>query len=784
MIKGLKIRDNSTYFSEETNIDLFWDEATPVNGRKYYSIVYGKNGSGKTTISDIFYNYKNKSKEYELLNFYDDSDTLVELPKESIFVFNEQFIDDFVKVSEDNDSLNAIVLLGKTVDIDTEIEKNKKIILSEEKKISDRNIQAYHEAKNSKCIEDSYNNIILQLKNTWAIREQKIRNLGNRAQVKEDIIKEMLSLTKPKNGVKELSNKLDELIAKINRATNNQNKIEPLMLSCPLKSTEFYNSLLNTTFDKKTMSEFSIKVLNSIQSHNSIYLSQTKDVIKNDDLCPLCFQNIKKEHKETIIQILDSLFDKTIEAEIEKLKREKVEIIDCSTINAYIPFIDKEILDPFLNSIYDVNEIVSIINGAIDKKIGSIYEKGQTINAEIDKTLENYKYNLNAVNKAINNFNENIDNKNKNIEAAKILNKQISFYDLESLVNNYHLLLNEEKELSDANRESYEIIKKANEDIKKLNSQKSNFSIALDEINTSLKFIFGTSRKIQLKPTESGDKYYIYSKGRKIKYSKLSTGERNIIGLVYFYETLKEGCTESNYFSNQCLYIIDDPISSFDYDNKIGILSFLKKIFSEIISGNINSKIAVLTHELEVAGYISRTFDDLNLGNKKCSRELLNKTTKRMNPTKYTSYGSLLNEVFEFCDNEDKREELFIANTIRRLVEAYSYFNYNVKMDIFLTDPQYYSKINDNNCREYFKCRMSRLLMNEGSHAENVIRQVPDTLNFDLFGSDDVLQTAKDIICFLYLLDKVHIQQYLGSQNINKIQTWVNEIKNIYTTDH
>ncbi|MDY2724940.1 MAG: AAA family ATPase, partial [Candidatus Onthovivens sp.] len=115
MIKGLKIRDNSTYFSEETNIDLFWDEATPVNGRKYYSIVYGKNGSGKTTISDIFYNYKNKSKEYELLNFYDDSDTLVELPKESIFVFNEQFIDDFVKVSEDNDSLHAIVLLGKTV---------------------------------------------------------------------------------------------------------------------------------------------------------------------------------------------------------------------------------------------------------------------------------------------------------------------------------------------------------------------------------------------------------------------------------------------------------------------------------------------------------------------------------------------------------------------------------------------------------------------------------------------------------------------------------------------
>ena len=56
MIRGFKIQGQ--YFEEETIIDLFFDEDPNKKGEKKYSVLYGKNGSGKTVISDAAYSYK------------------------------------------------------------------------------------------------------------------------------------------------------------------------------------------------------------------------------------------------------------------------------------------------------------------------------------------------------------------------------------------------------------------------------------------------------------------------------------------------------------------------------------------------------------------------------------------------------------------------------------------------------------------------------------------------------------------------------------------------------
>ena len=252
--------------------------------------------------------------------------------------------------------------------------------------------------------------------------------------------------------------------------------------------------------------------------------------------------------------------------------------------------------------------------------------------------------------------------------------------------------------------------------------------------------------------------------------------------MVYYYECLKKDCQQGDYFHDESLYIIDDPISSFDYENKIGILSFLKKIIGEIIKGNKDSQILIFTHELEVANYMNRIFTDLNISNKSCARELINKSTKRINPTKYTSYGKLLLEVYSYINDESIRNNISIGNTIRRLVEAYSFFNYNQEMDKFLAKDETYNKISDPQLKQYFKNRMNRILMNETSHSEDVIRQAPDTLNFDLFSDGEILQTAKDIICLLYCIDQAHINCYLSNEpaHTSLITTWISEIKALF----
>lgn len=788
MIKGLKIEAPNTFFENATTIDLFWDEDPNASeqGKKNFSVIFGKNGSGKTSLSNLLFDYKKDLETHNLLEFYDDNQQIVSINKENLHVFNEKFIEEYVQISKEKDSINAIVLLGKTKEIDGKINEQNEIIEREVKNIETRNINQYHQKLHDNCIDDYYNKIKDQLKNTWALRQQRIKKLTNKAPVKDDFVVEMLEFSKSKKSVKELDKEFELLVNKLNNIREVSYRINEISIDISIKDVDFYNSLLATSFDKKAMSAFSLKVLESIEHNNSKYLVDSRIVLENEKLCPMCFQEIKEEHKSSILTILGDLFDKTIEDETEKIQNAIItKPIIVPDFSPYKSIVSQELIDLLSDQINSMNHTIEIINKYLKEKIGAIYSPHKMLNIDLKKEISELQDTEKKINKVIQDFNMEIANRNKIIDRATMINKELSFYGIENLVDIYNRLCLEEKTAIQENEKSNQIIRMAKENIENLKLEKQNYSIALKEINVSLSYIFGTNKKLQLKATESGDKYYIYSKNKKLKYSKLSTGERNIIGLVYFYESLKCNCIEGQYFKTESLFVIDDPISSFDYENKIGILSFLKKVIREINEGNEKSQVVILTHELEVVGFISKVFSDLNVTKKACSRELVNKTTKRINPNKYTSYGSLFLDVYHYIVDKDYRDRTKIGNTIRRLIEAYSYFNYNESIDKFLTKSDYYSKISDKDCREYFMCRMNRLVMNEGSHSENIIRQAPDTFNFDLFDDDTIIKTAKDIICLLYLLDSNHVKRYLTSESkaINLIESWIKDIKSLFVTN-
>lgn len=46
------------------------------------------------------------------------------------------------------------------------------------------------------------------------------------------------------------------------------------------------------------------------------------------------------------------------------------------------------------------------------------------------------------------------------------------------------------------------------------------------------------------------------------------------------------------------LIVIDDPITSFDAENKVGMLSYLKSQVQEFILENANTKFLVMTHDM------------------------------------------------------------------------------------------------------------------------------------------------------------------------------------------
>lgn len=114
-IKGILI--NGRCFENATSLSFFPGDNDRI------AIVYGKNGSGKSTISDGFSQIASGNISEELsASLIDKSDNAIALHAESkIFVFNEKYIDENVKIDEDG--LGTIILLGGQVDLQAEIDR-------------------------------------------------------------------------------------------------------------------------------------------------------------------------------------------------------------------------------------------------------------------------------------------------------------------------------------------------------------------------------------------------------------------------------------------------------------------------------------------------------------------------------------------------------------------------------------------------------------------------------------------------------------------------------------
>ena len=65
-----------------------------------------------------------------------------------------------------------------------------------------------------------------------------------------------------------------------------------------------------------------------------------------------------------------------------------------------------------------------------------------------------------------------------------------------------------------------------------------------------------------------------------------------------FTEILKNK-NENEMYNQERLLVIDDPISSFDIENRIGILSYIKFQLNNFLNGHTETKSIILTHDIQ-----------------------------------------------------------------------------------------------------------------------------------------------------------------------------------------
>ena len=310
--------------------------------------------------------------------------------------------------------------------------------------------------------------------------------------------------------------------------------------------------------------------------------------------------------------------------------------------------------------------------------------------------------------------------------------------------------------------------------LKALELQKSNVGLAIENINNALDYVFFSHGRLSIEL--KNDKYYLKSNGNDVKPKSVSLGERNIIALCYFFTKILENTNEKDEFRDSCLIILDDPISSFDMENKVGLYTFFRMMFDKVMKNNSESKIINFTHSLETMLNFGKACSDI-----KSDYILFELQNNQFYDFKYKSrndYQKMLNEIYNYAliDNYNIENELddTIGNTMRKLLESYSTFNYNKGIEELTRNDKILDKLEKENQRQYYNNFMYRLILNNESHTYDNTR----TINFyDYISREEKVKTAKSILLLLYLLDKTHLQLYFNNDSyLEIIKSWEEEI--------
>lgn len=204
-----KIKIKGGYFEEETELQLFY---------KYpLSVLYGRNGSGKSTIArclkQLCESEEERIKREENViqgtetNYIVSSDVpITDEYKSNVFVFDEDFLQNNVKIKDDG--LNAIVMLGEQIELDEQINANNEKLSKKVEEVSQQ------EELIKKC-ENKWDNISPlfyweQLRNGlreeggWADIDRDLKGNSVKSRVTEELVDKLMKLDEPTESYSEL----------------------------------------------------------------------------------------------------------------------------------------------------------------------------------------------------------------------------------------------------------------------------------------------------------------------------------------------------------------------------------------------------------------------------------------------------------------------------------------------------------------------------------------------------------------------------------------------------
>ena len=786
MLKDIKyIRIQGANFETQTQLPLLCDGNRPAKA----ILLYGRNGAGKSTIARSFRKVKGLSGDnIQTAVVLDDQGTTVTLTDEEkahIFIFDEAYVNENVRVQEDG--LGSIVMLGEQAGLTELIEHATEELRAAESDLDQKKncLNEHNDSSSPKSPRYYINKMYaaLQQDDGWAGRKRKIEQLRRNASVSDNTYRDFLALF-PERTRDELIVDFDREWKRLEDAQSGASKITASLPTVPLAYTAFNsdkgNDLLKQLIEHPELSEREQYLLRLVQNGQGEELKCTAHEFESLELttCPKCHQPLTNQYKADLI------------GSIQKVLSEEVKIHQSSLQDFMLPELAMD-LEPFqmLSSYRSCLDHIAALNLAVQSNNGLLQSKIDDPYTPIAEELSPLTEMISALEESLKLLDSEKTTHNRSVTDARPIkatltriNNEIAYWDVIDL-SRQHDVKQEEKEFAESNfHAAQQACAEKQNHLNELNAQRDSINIAIDVINEGLKYIFFSNNRMQISVDDG--LYRLTCNGHSVKPKDVSVGERNIIGLCYFFADILKGKSRDNAYTEEYLLVIDDPVSSYDLENRVGILSYLKLELGKFLLGNPSSRALVMTHDLFTAVDVGKMCTELM---NDCNRifngqgdflyspkELRDNQVIRFT-NKRNEYTTLLELVYDYANGGAADQEPYIGNIIRQVLEAFSTFEFRKKIEDVSIDDEVLSLMENEGHRLYFKNLMYRLVLNEGSHRYDQTRNMQIDF-FSFISEQDKRRTAKDILCFMKLLNAPHIKAHLGSEAEGVIGAWCEEL--------
>lgn len=637
-----------------------------LNEFQQYNLIWGLNGTGKTTLSRFFecLNLGFIPKEYDSNDYKDDfSVKLVDenAQDQTLNTFKDNFYIGKIKIFnnhfvETNLSLDSSTAKTKAITY-TIGESNKDL----KTKIADleKELESYyieHKGKKFRKIDFDVENAKNNINNDCSNIAAEIRAdlcISNSQSYKRDHFFVEFSSELVNGKPKITKTEKDEAQKKFTQPSKEKLTIvlDELILGNEINTI---NDLLKQTVTRKlNCNDELMKWLAEGLKH------------KTTTQCPFCHQDTDSvwELRYNEIQEILKKDDSYLKLENEILKmidtlNQRVQIANTNKIfnlrvTDFINEIDDEKLNNYKTSfkkyIESVNSIISVLRSKQNNK-----DLTPDISDSISQ-IEDFGNIKSAFNQIITNNNKSVDTIEQ--DKSQAMKTVIKYY----IAENFDNLNSQISNIDNLNAQKEPIIKKIDtikSEIDKLKAELSNQKLPIAEIEKYINIVFGY-KKFQIEFEDITNSYIIKRDGDKIA-KNLSEGEKTVIAFAYFLATLKS----MDFDFSKSIIVIDDPVSSLNQQYLFNLLNLLMNKFA---SHKTFSQLFILTHNFY---FFKKIRAILFNKNKDYNNNFNSQTEQKQEP----SQEHLLYEVFQIQKNDTS----YINNADKYLKSFDSEYSYTI----------------------------------------------------------------------------------------------------------